>query len=115
MYWQNWLNAILGIWLILSPFILGYGNVTSATWNDIIVGILLAVVAGWVASARVASSAPKWFCFILGIWLIFSPFILGFSGQAVPFWNNIIIGIVSAVLAAWAASMSPTEAPVSRA
>lgn len=108
MYWQSWVNTILGIWLILSPFLLGFSDVASATWNNIIIGILLAVVAGWVASSRVISSAPKWFNFILGLWLIFSPFILGFSGFAVPFWNNIIIGIAVAVLAAWAASMSPT-------
>ncbi len=114
MYWQNWLNAVLGIWLILSPFILGYADLSSAAWNGIIVGIVLAVVAGWVASARVASSAPKWFCFILGVWLIFSPFILGFSSRPVPYWNNLLIGIAVALLAAWTASMSPAEAPVAR-
>jgi hypothetical protein len=37
-------NVVLGIWLILSPFILGY-NSSSAIWNSIIVGFLVMVFA----------------------------------------------------------------------
>jgi len=37
-------NIILGIWLILSPFILGYSS-SSAIWNSIIVGFLVMVFA----------------------------------------------------------------------
>jgi len=37
-------NILLGIWLILSPFILGYSS-SSAIWNSIIVGFLVMVFA----------------------------------------------------------------------
>ena len=44
MSWSRWANVILGIWLVLSPFILGF--VTSqATWNNIIVGFLVLAFA----------------------------------------------------------------------
>lgn len=43
----NWINAALGIWLIIAPFILAYR--TAAIWNDIIIGIVVAVLAVWAA------------------------------------------------------------------
>lgn len=47
--WMSWLNAVLGVWLIVAPFILGYGN--PARTNDIIVGIVIAVLGAWSALA----------------------------------------------------------------
>jgi general stress protein CsbA len=37
----TWIGIILGIWLIIAPFILGYAQNTTAMWNDIILGILV--------------------------------------------------------------------------
>lgn len=45
----NWINVILGVWLILAPFIIGYTSFGAALWNDIIVGIVAVVLAGWAA------------------------------------------------------------------
>ena len=45
----EWVNTLLGIWLILAPFIVGYTTFAGALWNDIIVGILVTVLAGWAA------------------------------------------------------------------
>ncbi|MCL6560244.1 MAG: SPW repeat protein [Firmicutes bacterium] len=39
----GWIGIILGIWLIIAPFALGYQNITNAMWNDIILGVLVAV------------------------------------------------------------------------
>lgn len=38
-----WLNFLAGIWLILSPFILGFSTEGSALWNNIIIGILVVI------------------------------------------------------------------------
>jgi len=48
----SWINAALGVWLIIAPFILGYANLAGALWNDIMVGILVVVLAGWAALTR---------------------------------------------------------------
>ena len=40
----GWFNVVLGIWLILSPFILGFAT-REATWNNIIVGFLVLMLA----------------------------------------------------------------------
>ena len=64
----SWINAVLGLWLIVAPFVLGYGRVVEAEalaaegavgagqiamWNDIIVGVIILVLGAWSAlSAR---------------------------------------------------------------
>ncbi len=45
----DWINVVLGVWLIIAPFLLGYTAVAAALWNDIIVGIIVVVLAGWAA------------------------------------------------------------------
>jgi len=45
----DWINVVLGVWLIIAPFIVRYTNIGAALWNDIIVGILVVVLAGWAA------------------------------------------------------------------
>lgn len=46
----DWINAVLGLWLILAPFALDYSAVVVAMWNDIIVGFVVIVLAVWAAS-----------------------------------------------------------------
>ena len=45
----DWINVVAGLWLVIAPFILGYSVVAAALWNDIIVGIVVVVLAGWAA------------------------------------------------------------------
>lgn len=46
-----WINGLLGLWLIVAPFVLRYSNVRAAMWNEVIVGILVAIFAGTTARA----------------------------------------------------------------
>jgi hypothetical protein len=39
--WEEWLNAVIGLWLIVAPFVLGFSSVLGATWNHVIVGVLI--------------------------------------------------------------------------
>jgi len=45
----SWVNAVVGLWLVLAPFILGYAVITAALWNAIIVGIVVIILAVWAA------------------------------------------------------------------
>jgi len=49
--WEEWANAALGAWLIVSPLILGFSTLTAALWNQLIVGALVLGLAGWAAIA----------------------------------------------------------------
>ena len=47
--WASWTNAGIGAWLVIAPFVLD-GYVVPATWNDIVCGLLVVILA--VASAQ---------------------------------------------------------------
>src|SRR5215469_14901596 len=86
----NGINVALGIWLIISPFVLAVAGNQTFRWNNIIVGIVVALLAlsgmsGWNAA--------------LGIWLIISPFILGFANASTLLWNNVILGALVFIVA----------------
>jgi hypothetical protein len=45
--WKEWANIVVGIWVAISPWVLGYTSLTTATSNAVIVGILTVCLAGW--------------------------------------------------------------------
>ena len=98
------LNIVLGIWLLVAPFLLGYsGASTAALWNDIIVGVIVLVLA-WIRVANPARSTwMSWTNVVLGLWLVVASFILGYSSIAAAIWNDILVGLSVAVLGAWSA------------
>lgn len=53
--WLSWLNALLGVWLIIASFVLGYGGV--ARTNDIILGIIVLLLGIWSAAGTARKAA----------------------------------------------------------
>lgn len=51
MSYVPWINFILGLWLIISPFLLGYSNVRPAMWNEIIVGVLVLIFSSTLGAS----------------------------------------------------------------
>jgi peptidoglycan/LPS O-acetylase OafA/YrhL len=52
--WLSWLNASLGLWLVLTPFVLlpSSSSTAPASWNSVIIGTVVAVLG---ASAAVST------------------------------------------------------------
>jgi len=51
--WEEWLNLIVGLWALISPWVLGFQGNTTATTVHVIVGIIVAVLAAieiWITS-----------------------------------------------------------------
>jgi hypothetical protein len=109
----SWLVAVAGLWEVLAPFILGYSATTVAMWNAIIVGVALIVLSAWAAlSEQVRLDRNlEWINVVLGVWLVLSPFALNYSTVVAAMWNDIIVGVVVIVLAAWAATTFGRPAP----
>lgn len=91
---SSWVNIALGIWVIISPFILGFHS-SSALWSNVVAGVLV----GILALLRWGMHQPgwSWLNLIIGIWLVLSPFVLFLGGPAM--WNNVILGIIVAAFA----------------
>ena len=47
MNWLNWVKLVLGLWVAVSPWILGFSGITTALWSNIIAGALIAIFALW--------------------------------------------------------------------
>jgi len=43
----SWLNLLLGLWTIASPWIYGYYDNTAAMWDCVAVGIAIVAMASW--------------------------------------------------------------------
>ncbi len=55
--WEEWTNFAIGIWLIISPFVLRFESRT-AVWNVIILGLAVSLFALWAMSTP-RTSAPR--------------------------------------------------------
>jgi hypothetical protein len=49
--WQQWINGVLGLWVILVPF-LSLANDITFTYTMVATGIAIAVLAFWGAAAH---------------------------------------------------------------
>ena len=110
-HWQDWGNLVLGLWILVSPWVLQLTTAVSAeatggavsnaaTWNLALVGIVVAALA--VAAIYSFQAWEEWTNVGLGVWLIVSPWVLGFSSSALLMWNAVIAGALIVVLAGWA-------------
>ncbi|HVS72296.1 MAG TPA: SPW repeat protein [Phycisphaerae bacterium] len=102
------LDVLAAIWLLISPFVLGFGNLGNAAGNNVILGIIIGILALIRLFNPVRTVGVSWLNVILGIWVIISPWVLGFDGNATAMTNNVIVGIIVIILAGWSAlSTSP--------
>ena len=98
-HWQDPLNLVLGLWLIASPWVLSYSAETYLTWNAVIIGSLVVLLA--VSEVYMLRAWEEWASVALGVWLIISPWALGFSDMAMPMWSAVAVGLAIAGLALW--------------
>lgn len=101
----SWANFILGVWLIVAPFALVYRGISAALWDNVIVGIIIAVLAAWRALGKesVKMTVTSWAVAVLGLWTLAAPFALRYQSNAHAMWNDVIVGIVLAIVATYRA------------
>jgi hypothetical protein len=119
---QNWTNAklcdvanlILGAFLFLSPWILGFGG-SGAAENANIAGIIIVAVA--IAALAQFAVWEEWLNLIVGLWTVISPWLLGFYTTSKAMAVCVIVGAAVAILAAvelWMMSHHPPRLTAGR-
>lgn len=104
--WQDWVNLVLGAWLLIAPFLgVGVGS-EAAVWNSYISGLIVLAFA-WAALAR-PQRWEEWINLAVGVWLVISPFVLNYTNLTGAMWSHIIIGLVIGT-DAYLAMRSPTH------
>ncbi len=102
------INLILAIALIVSPWVLISFPAGIPTYNAVIAGLAIGAVA--LGALVVFAQWEEWVNLILGIWVIASPFVLGFASVTMVMWAHVVIGLAVAVLAAvelWTVTSQP--------
>ncbi len=112
-----WITGILGILLIIAPFVLGYSADMPALWSDVVLGLAVLIVS---AIKGLIPDTTRWEYVIAGLGgllAILAPFVLHFSVLATALWASIILGVVVLVLAiyeVYALSARRTHQPQSK-
>jgi hypothetical protein len=96
--WQDWTSFALGLWLAVSPWIVGYEGDNAATANAAFVGVALALGAHFEIGLE--ELWAEWLNFVVGLWLLAAPFLLAFGPAPVTTGNCIIVGCMVCWLAA---------------
>ena len=47
MKYLNWFQLILGLWVFVSPWLLGFSDISTALWSNIVAGALIIIFALW--------------------------------------------------------------------
>jgi len=95
--WPALINAVLGLWLIASPTVIGYGGAAAA--NDLVMGITVvcsALIPAFLLPRFTQSSWVNLFC---GIWITLAPAIIGYQQLQVPASNDVAVGLLITVVA----------------
>ena len=96
--------TVLGLWLMMSPRVLHFAAVhADAVWNTWVLGaavILITAVSRYLLDER--NPWEDMACAALGLWLMVSPWVLGFAAHETERSNSVIVGCLVTVLALWA-------------
>ncbi|MBV8994238.1 MAG: SPW repeat protein [Pseudonocardiales bacterium] len=93
------LTFLTGLYLAISPWVVGFNRFTTLTANDLIIGIALAVLALGFGSAVRRSVDIAWVAPLIGIWTIIASWVVrGDVATTATIWSNVVTGAVAVLL-----------------
>ena len=96
---QDWANLVLAILLFISPWVLGFSTERNPSVNAWISAIVIGALAlGAIGAFR---EWEEWVSLLAGIWVVVSPWILGFAAITFAMWVHVVLGLLVAAAAAW--------------
>lgn len=96
---QDAASSMIGVGLLISPWVGGYGGDRLATGNAVASGAFIALVA--LAATFFARPWQAWVQAGSGLWVIASPWMLGFEAHEIAMATAVGIGIPVFLLAVW--------------
>ena len=106
-------NLALGAILFVSPWLFAF-EAGAPSQNAIISGVVIAVLS--IAALAAFAVWEEWLNLIVGLWVMVSPWVLGFQGST-AMSVHVIIGLIVAVLAAielWIMYQNPPRQSATR-
>lgn len=44
---ENWIEGVIGIWVLLAPWLLGFADISLAKWSSVALGLVLILLNAW--------------------------------------------------------------------
>lgn len=103
--WQEWINLLLGLWMLLAPMALDFAHdhQRTAMWTAWTWGVATLVYTETANYLR--QSFKEGIHILLGLALMVSPWLCSYAEHARPTNNAIVIGLVTTVLAVWTVAL----------
>ena len=98
-HWQDGVNILIGLWLIVSPWALGSDNQPAMVAN--FVGAGLALIALALGALFVPHAWEEWTACALGLWIVMSPWFLEFANDLAATRNAIASGAAVILMSVW--------------
>jgi SPW repeat len=97
--WPDWVNLLLGLWMLAAPFLLGSGEYFAAAGTSFMFGIVIAVFA---ASSLLRPEAwQEGMNIVIGLCLALSPWLFSYTADRTLTMNALIVGLIVTALAIW--------------
>jgi hypothetical protein len=106
-------NLVLGAFLFISPWLFAF-DAGLSTQNAIVSGIIIAVLS--IAVLTNFAIWEEWLNLIVGLWVIVSPWLMGFQATT-AMSVHVIVGLIVAALAAvelWIMYQNPPHQSAAR-
>lgn len=90
---------LTGLYIAISPWVVGFNGFSTLTVNNLVCGIALAMLALGFASVYGRTHGIVWAAPLIGLWLIVSPWVVsGNVDTTSTIWNNVVAGALALLL-----------------
>lgn len=105
--WLDGIGALLGAWMFVSPWALGFAALTDrAAWVAWVLGAAILILGA--AAAYRPSLREEAATLALGVLALICPRIVAFAGQSKATSNAVVVGVLVAALALWSMLLDAT-------
>ncbi len=98
-HWQDGVSVLVGVWLVISPWVFGYFGITAAMLTSVVLGVIIAVDAG--AALLKFHEWEEWVSMVMSVLLIMSPWLFDYAAMAPAAWNHVVVGLLVLALSGW--------------
>lgn len=103
--WQDQLILLLGLWLFISPWVLGYASDSAIAINAYLCGAAMAVLAAFdLYKTYVWAVALN---LLIGVWVAVSPWAAVVADRGAMMTNSVIVGVAVVILGLWELQTDP--------
>lgn len=90
--WQDMFNFLLGFWLVIAPWVMGYADTRFAVGNSVIMGVAMLVFS---SAALIKPDVWQEFMSVLvGFLTTISPVTVGYTEHTTAVWVSVGVGLV---------------------